>query len=102
VDKDIGLNFTGGGYSNELRQIVNCIEQNWDGSSFLGRLNQQEDIWWSMGWYYGHPTISLLPKLIIGCRKQPLTSPQFYIVMVLLRREIFFWSYIWNYISYTA
>ena len=49
MDEDIGLNFTGGGYSNEIRQIVNCIEQNWDGSSFLGRLNQQEDIRWSMG-----------------------------------------------------
>jgi len=44
VDKDLGFNFTGGGYSNELKQIVNCVKQNWDGSSFLGRLDQQEDI----------------------------------------------------------
>ena len=49
VDKDLGFNFTGGGYSNELKQIVNCVKQNWDGSSFLGRLDQQEDILWSMG-----------------------------------------------------
>jgi len=44
VDKDLGFNFTGGGYSIELKQTVNCVKQNWDGSSFLGRLDQQEDI----------------------------------------------------------
>ena len=49
VDKDLGFNFTGGGYSNELKQIVNCVKQNWDGSSFLGRLDHQGDIPWSMG-----------------------------------------------------
>jgi len=56
VDKDLGFNITGGGYSNELKQIVNCVKQNWDGSSFLVRFDQQEGILWSMGWYYGHPT----------------------------------------------
>ena len=81
MDEDIGLNFTGGGYSNEIRQIVNCIEQNWDGSSFLGRVDQQEDILWSMGLYYGHPTrkagdfscISTVPvftkEVQVGCYK---------------------------------
>ena len=51
MDKDLGFNFTGGGYSNELKQIVNCVKQNWDGSSFLGRLDQQvkEDILRPMG-----------------------------------------------------
>jgi len=36
------------GYSNELKEMVNCVKQNWDGSSFLGRLAQQEDFLWSM------------------------------------------------------
>jgi len=49
MDKDLEFNFTGGGYSIELKQTVNCVKQNWDGSSYLGRLKQQEDIRWSMG-----------------------------------------------------
>jgi len=48
-DKDLGFNFTGSGYRNELKQMANCIKQNWDGSSFLGRLDQQEGILWSVG-----------------------------------------------------
>ena len=28
VDKVLGFNFTGGGYSNELKQIANCVKQN--------------------------------------------------------------------------
>jgi len=30
MDKDLGFNFTGGGYSIELKQTVNCVKQNWD------------------------------------------------------------------------
>ena len=96
MDKDLGFNFTGGGYSNELKQIVNGIKQSWDGSSFLGRLDQQEDILglWAdtMGTLPSHSFLSSS----LGVESSPcsLTSPQFYIVMVLLHGELFFCSYV--------
>jgi len=44
VDKVLGFNITGDGYSDELKQIANCVKQNWDGSSFLGRVDQQHSM----------------------------------------------------------
>ena len=46
VDKDLRFKCSGGayGYSNELKEIANCVKQNWDGSSFLGRVDQQHSM----------------------------------------------------------
>ena len=96
MDKDLGFNFTGGGYSIELKQTVNCVKQNWDGSSFLGRLKQQEDIRWlwadTMGTLPSHSFLS--SSLDVESSPCSLASPQFYIVMVLLHGELFFCSYV--------
>ena len=64
MDKDLGFNFliTGGGYSNELNQIVNCVKQNWDGSSFLGRVDSNKRTFYGL-WAYTMGT--LLGKLVI-------------------------------------
>jgi len=105
VDKDLGFNFTGGGYSNELKQIVNCVKHNWDGSLFflVGLTNKRT--------FYGQwtDTMGTLPShsflsssLDVESSPCSLTPPQFYIVMVLLHGELFFCSYVWNYISYTT
>ena len=41
---------------------MNCVKQSWDGSSFLGRLDHQEDILWSI---WADTMGTLLGKLVI-------------------------------------
>ena len=62
MDKDLGFNFTGGGYSNKLKEVANCVKQNWDGSSFLGRVDSNKRTFYGL-WAYTMGT--LLGKLVI-------------------------------------